>query len=378
VTVPFFSLSSRFPRYRSSIERQVTALFDRGDFVNGEPVREFEAQLAAYTGAMHVIAVGNASDGLAIALQAGGLGPGDEVIVPAITFMSSASSVVHAGGTPVFADINEQTYGLDPCSVSRALTRNTRAIMPVHLFHQTADLPALTALARRNNLFIIEDSAEAIGMWSQDRHAGCVGHVGVLSFFPTKTLGAFGDAGAIITNDNTIADSCRELRDHGRRPDDANVAVRVGHSSRLDSVQAVILLARLEHLDLEIAERAELADRYDDRLRALAPMVTLPRRVPRLYSHRIVFYTYVIESDAREDLAEYLARQGVATEKYYPAALHRQPAFYPLGYKPGSFPVAERVCARTLALPLYPGLSNDAIDYVCEAIAHFYARRSGA
>jgi dTDP-4-amino-4,6-dideoxygalactose transaminase len=244
--------------------------------------------------------------------------------------------------------------------------------MAVHLFHQPAQLPELLKIAEEHGLVMIEDSAESIGMWCDGRHTGLAGDAGVLSFFPTKTLGCLGDGGMVITKDDDTAEICRQLRDHGRQSGETGLVSRPGHSSRLDSIQAAVLLARMQVLDQEIERRAQLADLYSERLATLSPVVRVPRFVPRQYQCNGVWYVYVIECERRDDLAAFLAARGIFTETYYPLPLHLQPAFASWGHRIGDFPVAERVCSRTLALPLYPDLEEPQVDLVCEAIAEFY------
>ncbi len=246
--------------------------------------------------------------------------------------------------------------------------------MVVHLFHQPAQVPALLDIAHEYGLAVVEDSAESIGMWCNGSHTGLAGKAGVISFFPTKTLGCLGDGGMVITNDDGVAAVCRELRDHGRRSSDGMV-MRPGHSSRLDSVQAAILLTRLEALDQEIERRAWLAELYRRRLANLSAAVRVPTIVPRPYSCSGVWYVFVIECERRDQLAAFLAERGIVTETYYPMPLHLQPAFATWGYRAGDFPISEFVCSRTLALPLYPDLKEAEVNLVCDAIAQFYQER---
>lgn len=374
MNVPFFTAEGVLERRQGCLDRHLDELFERCDFVNGSLVGRLERAAEKYTGAKHAVGVGNASDGLMFALSAAGVEPGMEVIVPSLTFVSSASSVSHIGAKPVFADIDRETYGLSPESVRRVITPKTRALMAVHLFHQPARMPELAGIAREHGLVIVEDSAESIGMWCDGSHTGLAGKAGVISFFPTKTLGCFGDGGLVVTNDDAVAGECRELRDHGRRLGGDDLVIRPGHSSRLDSIQAAVLLARIEVLNQEIECRARLADLYSHRLAALSPSVRVPTFAPRPYQCSGAWYVYVIECERRDDLAAFLADRGIGTETYYPLPLHLQPAFATWGHRPGDFPVAEQVCARTLALPLYPDLREGQVNFVCDAISDFYVR----
>ncbi|MUL42031.1 DegT/DnrJ/EryC1/StrS family aminotransferase [Streptomonospora sp. PA3] len=383
--IPFFSQRAAFLRLWPDIRRHCRDVLDDGKFSHGRKVAEFEAALAEWTGARHVVGVNSATDALVLLLRAAGLRPGDEVVVPAFSFIASASAVALARGRPVFADIDPLTYALDPASAAEAVTERTRALMPVHLFCQPADMAALGSLAERRGLVVVEDSAEAIGMRWDGVHAGLLRAGGVLSFFPAKTLGALGDAGAVITDDPAIADTAAALRHHGRRghtvADFSRIATATslpGHNSKMDDLQAAVLLAKLPGLAADIRRRAELAAAYTERLRGLPGVVRLPTPVPRAVPTDPVFYVYLAEFERRDALADHLAAHGVGTETYYPLPLHLQPCFAHLGYRTGDFPNAEAACARALALPLYPDLTLAQIDRVCALIGRFYTGREPA
>ncbi|MGF1428816.1 DegT/DnrJ/EryC1/StrS family aminotransferase [Kitasatospora sp. LaBMicrA B282] len=375
--VPFFTQARSFEQLWPLIERHAVEVLDDGKFSHGRQVERLEAALAEYTGARHVIGVNSGTDALVLLLRAAGLRPGDEVVVPAFSFVASASSVVLAGGRPVFADIDPVSYALDPAALAERLTGRTRFVMPVHLFSRLADLTAIGALAERHGLTVLEDSAEAIGMRQGGRHAGLFGAGGVLSFFPTKTLGAIGDAGAVLTDDPELAATVAALRHHGRFgrtignfPAINTSTALPGCNSKMDDLQAAVLLAKLTRLDADIARRAELAAGYDERL-AGQPGVLRRPQVGGIEGQ--VFYVYLIEVERRDDLAAHLAGHGVETEVYYPSPLHLQPCFAELGHRVGDFPVAEAACTRTLALPLYPDLTEAEVDAVCALIRDFYA-----
>ena len=379
LTVPFFTQSATFSGLWPITRRHIVEVIQNGKYSHGRKVLELERALAAYTGAAHVVGVNSGTDALVLLLRACGLRPGDEVVVPAFSFIASASSVVLAGGKPVFADVEPDGYGLDPASVAAVAGPRARFVMPVHLFHHLADLAGLGEVARRLGLTVVEDSAEAIGMRHDGVHAGLLGAGGVLSFFPTKTLGALGDAGAVITNDPVIAETVGALRHHGRFgrtidhfPGISTGAGAVGVNSKMDDVQAAVLLAKLDRLDADIRRRAVLARRYADGLAGVPGVRKLPSVLPRRGSVRGVFYVYVVEVDRRDELAAHLARCGIGTETYYPTPLHLQPCFADLGHRPGDFPHAEAACRRTLALPLYPDLPFGDVDRVCAEIRSFY------
>jgi dTDP-4-amino-4,6-dideoxygalactose transaminase len=377
--LPFFTQSATFARLWPRIEANITEVIDRGKYSHGHLVAEFETALAERLGAAHVVGVNSGTDALVLLLLAAGLERGDDVVVPAFSFVASASSVALAHGRPVFADIDPVTYGIDPESADAVVTDRTRMIMPVHLFCQLADLGGIAEVAHRYALTVIEDSAEAIGMAWDGVHAGLHGAGGVLSFFPTKTLGALGDAGAIITNDSRIAETAGALRHHGRFgntldnfPGISTETTLPGFNSKMDDFQAAILLAKLTTLDADIARRAELADAYTERLTGCSGVRRLPTVVKRDVETTAVFYVYLIEVERRDDLVAHLAAHGVTTETYYPVPLHRQPCFAELGHRAGEFPHAEAACAHAVALPLYPDMADGDVDRVCELIRAFY------
>lgn len=372
MSVPFYSGAKSIRRDWPRISELLDSFFD-GGLTNGLLVREFEREVEKHTGASHAIAVNSATDALIIMLKASGIGEGDEVIVPSYTFFASASSIHHVGAKPVFVDIDPDTYNIDPTAIEAKLTAHTRAVMPVHLFTQMADMPAILEVASRNDLMVLEDSAEAIGMWCEGRHAGLVGRAGVLSFFPTKTLGALGDAGMILTDDGNLAELSRMLRVHGQSAHEPYVYNSIGYNSRMDDVQAAILIARLGHLKRDIAERKAIACLYDERLGNLAPWVRTPKRPQRSYATDGVHYVYLIEAEDRDGLVVHLHDRGVGTEVYYPTPLHLQPCFESLGYGHGDFPHAERASTRAVGLPLYSDLSVSQVEEVCDAIESFYA-----
>ncbi len=374
--IPFFSQARTFSRLWPVIETGLHQVANNGKYSHGAQVAELERRLCDYTGAAHVVGVNSGTDALTLLLRAGGLERGDGVVVPAFTFVATATSVVHAGGRPEFADIDPVTRQLCPESAAHAITRRTRAIMPVHLFDRMADMPAFAALAERHGLRLFEDSAEAIGMWQDGRHAGRHSSGGVLSFFPSKTLGAIGDAGAVVTDDAEIAGKVAALRHHGRpgATVDNFPAIRtgsalVGVNSKMDDLQAAVLIAKLTTLDLDIGRRAELAAAYTERLTGVPGIRALPGP---LRPGRDVCYVHVVEVDDRDRLAAALTAAGIGTEVYYPVPLHLQPCFADLGHRRGDFPHAEAACWQAIALPLYPDLELDDVDRVCAAIRRFY------
>ncbi|MGY3201288.1 DegT/DnrJ/EryC1/StrS family aminotransferase [Streptomyces sp. TE5632] len=390
--VPFFTQAESFERLWPRLSAYLDEVCESGTYSNGPKTAELEAALRAYTGARHAVAVGNGTDALVLLLRAAGIGPGDEVIVPAFSFFASASSVALAGAVPVFVDVDPLTYNLDPGAIEAAITPRTKAVMPVHLFCQPADMASVQAVAERHGLLVLEDSAEGVGMRLNGRHTGLIGAGGVLSFFPTKTLGALGDAGMVLTDDDALAGAVQRLRDHGRpalpppaagagkKPADAPAARAerarqgelAGTNSKMDELQAAALLTKLTTLDDDIRRRAVLADAYTRRLRGIPGVRRLPTVVERGEPVDPVFYVYLIETDRRDALVSHLAAAGIGTETYYPLPLHLQPCFAHLGHQEGDFPHAEAASHRTVALPLYPDLTLTQIGRVCDAVRSFF------
>lgn len=385
-SVPFFTQAESFERLWPRLSAYLDEVCESGTYSNGPRTAELEAALRAYTGARHAIAVGNGTDALVLLLRAAGIGYGDEVIVPAFSFFASASSVALVGAVPVFVDVDPLTYNLDPAALEAAVTERTKAVMPVHLFCQPADMTAVLTVAEQHGLLVLEDSAEGIGMRLNGRHTGLIGSGGVLSFFPTKTLGALGDAGMVLTDDDALAGAVQRLRDHGRpalapspapqaptaRAEYARQGELAGTNSKMDEIQAAALLTRLTTLDDDIRRRAVLADAYTRRLRGIPGVRRLPTVVERGEPVDPVFYVYLVETDRRDALVSHLAAAGIGTETYYPLPLHLQPCFAHLGHQEGDFPHAEAASHRTVALPLYPELTLTQLGRVCDAVRSFF------
>lgn len=379
-SIPFFSQAATFEQLWPSIEKALGDVFDSGKFSHGKQVGQLETELARYTGARHVIGVNSGTDALVLLLRACGLRPGDGVLVPAYSFFATASAVVLAGGRPQFVDIDPHTYAMDPEALDAAVTPRSRFVMPVHLFHTMADMAAVDAVARRHGLTVVEDSAEAIGMRRGRIHAGLHGRGGVLSFFPSKTLGAIGDAGAVLTDDPEIAETVAALRHHGRGgrtlndfPAISTESALPGANSKMDDIQAAVLLAKLPLLEAHIARRAALAAAYTARLRDMPGILRLPRTVAETPDDRDVHYVYLIETEHRDALVEHLGAQGIGTEVYYPLPLPHQPVFGHLDHRPGDFPHAEAAARRAVALPFHPDLRPGDLDRVCDTIGSFLA-----
>jgi dTDP-4-amino-4,6-dideoxygalactose transaminase len=358
--VPFVDLNAQRDSIKAEVDAAVLKVFDKGDFILGGAVEKFEADYAAYIGAKHAIGVGTGLDAIEIALRAYGVGPGDEVITAANTFIATVLAITAVGATPVFADMDRERYTIDPAALSAAITPKTRAIVPVHLYGQSVDLDGVLTVARRHDLLVIEDAAQAHGAKYRGTRVGTFGHAAAYSFYPAKNLGAYGDGGMITTNDDQAAAKMRLLGNYGQR-------VKYYHSitgtnSRLDTAQAAVLGVKLPHLDAWNAARRRHAAAYTARLKNV---VHTP--VPAADAEH-VFHLYVIETDRRDAMRDALKARGIDTGIHYPVPAHLQECVAYLGCKPGQFPVTEAAAGRILSLPMYAELSDAQIDYVCEGL----------
>jgi dTDP-4-amino-4,6-dideoxygalactose transaminase len=358
--IALVDLAAQFAEERNELMGVVEAALARGDWVGGEAVERLEAELAAACATSHAVALNSGTDALILGLRALGIGPGDEVITAPNSFIASAGAIAAVGAVPVFADVRDD-QNIDPQAVEAAITPRTRALMPVHLTGRMADMGALCAIAQRHGLAIIEDAAQSFGSRWQDRPAGSFGHVGCFSAHPLKNFNAAGDAGFAVTADAALAERMRRLRSHGLT--DRNSAPEWGLVSRLDTVQAEILLVRLRRLPSVIARRRRNAALYRQRLRVFVP----PCR-PEEFN---TFHLFVVQVDRRDALRDFLADRGIRSQVHYPIPIHLQPAAADLGHGPGAFPVAERQAGRILSLPIHQFLSEDDIKAVCDAVADF-------
>lgn len=362
-------LQSQYAHIKAEIDAGIQEVIDSAAFIKGPKVKSFQEHLEAYTGAEHVIPVGNGTDALQIALMGLGLKPGDEVITPTFTFIATAEVVALLGLTPVVVDVNWETMNMDVEAVRRAITPRTKAIVPVHLFGQCADLEALMALAEEHQLYVVEDACQAIGARytfsnGETKQAGTIGHIGCTSFFPSKNLGCYGDGGAIFTNDDTLADRMQAIANHGchvRYHHD-----EVGVNSRLDSIQAAILDAKLPHLDAYTAARQRAAAYYDKAF-ANNEKLLIPGRDPHS-THVFHQYTLRVVGVDRDQLREGLAERGIPAMIYYPVPLHQQKAYLDPRYKDGDFPVAERLAACVLSLPMHTELDEEQLAFITSSV----------
>lgn len=374
--VPLLDLGRHTAGLSEEVLAGLARVCESGQFVLGPPVTELEESIAKYCGVEHAVGCASGSDALLLALMAFDIGPGDEVIVPSFTFFATASAVTRLGAKPVFADIRPDTFNLDPADVRRKLSTNTRAILPVHLFGQCADMTALEGLADERNLPILEDAAQAIGAEFNGQRAGSMGEIGCFSFYPTKNLGGAGDGGMLTTRSADLADRLRLLRGHGMQPRYYHSVV--GVNSRLDSFQAVVLNCKLPHLDQWTRQRQAIADQYAELFVAegLDQKVVLPRASQ---GNRHVWNQYVIRvPDGRRDaLRGYLAEARIGSEIYYPLGLHEQACFRFLDYAPTDLPQTYRASREVLALPIFPGLTTAEQERVVGRIGEFLNRAAG-
>ena len=368
MNVPLLDLKAQYKTIKSEVMAAVEAVCDEQGFILGPRVAEFEQALAKYVGAGHAVGCASGTDAIVLALMAVGVGQGDEVVTVPFTFFATAGSISRLGAKPVFVDIRPDTFNMDPGQVDEKISARTKAIMPVHLFGQCADMKAINEIAKRKRVRVIEDAAQAIGAAQDGTRAGALGDAGCLSFFPSKNLGGFGDGGAVTTNDKGLSEAVAMLRVHGSKV--KYVHERVGFNSRLDALQAAILRVKLNHLNTWAAGRQRNAARYERLFRdaGLLERVTLPKTEQ---GNLHVYNQFTIRVPKRDELRAYLKDKGIGTEVYYPIPLHLQGCYRELGHQKGSFPVSEKACEEVLALPIYAELTEDQQAYVVRTIAEF-------
>lgn len=371
MNVPLLDLKAQFRSIKAEVLSVMEAVCDEQGFVLGPRVADFEKATKEYIGSGHAIGCASGSDALLLALMALGVKAGDEVITVPFTFFATAGAISRLGAKPVFVDIEPRSFNIDPGTIERAITPRTKAIIPVHLFGQCADMRAINELARRKNLRVIEDACQAIGAEQDGKRAGVLADVGCFSFFPTKNLGGFGDGGLMTTNDPTLAETLSMLRVHGSRVRYLHEAV--GINSRLDALQAAILHVKLKYLDRWTESRRRNAERYQ-RLFSQANLLELVRLPVTADGNFHVYNQYTVRVRQRDELRNFLKEKGVGTEVYYPLPMHLQNCYCDLGYHKGSFPVSERAAEEVLSLPIYAELTEDHQAYVVQMIGEFYRR----
>jgi dTDP-4-amino-4,6-dideoxygalactose transaminase len=371
MNVPLLDLQGQYETIRDEVRAAVDKVFDSQHFVLGAEVQALEEEIARYSQTKYAIGCASGSDALLLSMMSCGIRPGDEVVTTPFSFFATASAIARLGARPVFVDIDEQTYNIDPALVAQAISARTKAIIPVHMYGQCADMTPLIALGERHGIPLVEDAAQAIGAEDRGRRAGSMGMIGCFSFYPTKNLGGAGDGGMLVTSDLEHARRLHQLRVHGEEKRYFHKVV--GVNSRLDALQAAVLRAKLPHLDGWTSARQRNAQQYEIMFAdaGLSDRIDLPFMATGV---RHIFHQFVIRvRDGRRDaLREHLRERGVGTEVYYPVPLHLQECFAYLGYGEGSFPIAEAAARETLALPIYPELTSEQQDYVVSAIKDFF------
>jgi dTDP-4-amino-4,6-dideoxygalactose transaminase len=365
MNIPMLDLSRQHAAIREEVRAAIDRCIDTSSFILGKTVQQFEANLANWCGVKHALGISSGTDALLIALMALDIGPGDEVIIPPFTFFATAGVVSRVGAVPIFADIDPATFNIAPSAIEKAITHKTKAIIPVHLFGQAADMTPIMEIAARHRLHVIEDVAQAIGAKDEGRMAGSIGAIGCLSFYPTKNLGAFGDAGAVLTNDDDLAERLKVLRVHGQT--DEYRHQYVGGNFRIDAMQAAVLDIKLKHLSEYEAGRRAAAKKYEQLLKGLP--ITLPREADGKHH---VYNQYTIRSSQRDALNAHMKASGIGHRVYYPLPLHLQPCFSPLGYRRGEMPESERAADEVVSLPMYPEIPGEHLEKTAEVIRAFF------
>jgi len=367
--IKFSGLQKQYKSIKKEIDSAIKKVLAQGEFVGGIVVEDFEKKMAEFCGTKYAVSVNSGTDALFLSLKALGIGPGDEVITTPFTFIATAEVIANLGAKPVFVDIDPKTFNIDSLKIEKAITAKTKAIIPVHLFGQMADMDEIMKIAELHNLFVVEDAAQSAGAEYSGKKAGSIGDLGCLSFFPSKNLGAYGDGGMVLTNNGILADKIRLLKSHGSDPENKYLNVALGVNSRLDSIQAAILNAKLKSLNKWNKKRSVLAGNYSKKIKTLSGIV--PPFVSIKRNH--IFYAYVVLAQKRNELKKYLEETGIPTLIYYPLPLHLQPVLSYLGYKKGDFPAAEKAAKEVLSLPIYPELSASEQHSIIQKIKDFYA-----
>ncbi len=365
-------LKSQYTKIKTEVDQKIADVIEKVEFINGSEVKLFKQELAEYLKVKHVIPCGNGTDALQIAMMALGLQQGDEVISSDFTFIATVETIALLKLTPVMVDVRPDTFCIDPDCIEKAITSKTKAIMPVHLFGQCSDMDRIMEIAEKHNLFVIEDTAQAIGSdfiseknWT--KKAGTIGHIGCTSFFPSKNLGCYGDGGAIFTNDDELAEKISSIVNHGMKV--RYYHDNIGVNSRLDTIQAAILRVKLPHLDEYNLARLKAADYYDKAF-ADCTKITTPVRSPKS-THTFHQYTVVLNNVDRKALMEHLNNKGIASAVYYPVALHNQKAFQDFKYNPEDYPVTDKLCETVLSLPMNTELDSETLKYITDSVLEF-------
>jgi len=392
--IPLINLKKQYESIKDEVDKAVSEVLSSAQYIMGTNVRKFEKEFSEYLGVNHSISVGNGTDALIIALKALGIGEGDEVITTPWTFFATAESISFVGATPVFVDVRLDTFNIDPSKIEEKITPKTKAIMVVHIFGQPADMDEINRIAKKHNLYVIEDAAQAVGSEYKGQKIGTLSDIATFSFFPTKNLGCAGDGGIIVTNDDNLATICRALRTHGsgengqkayniihnideniNQEDNADNTVYnplkyynylIGHNSRLDEIQAAILRVKLKYLNEWNDKRRENAKFYNENLKDTRLVTPYEEN-----NVKHIYHLYILQSEKREEIVEFLNRKGIATGIYYPVPLHLQKAYKDLGYKEGDLLNAEYLSHRTFAIPMFAELTDEEKKYIVNSIKEF-------
>lgn len=395
MNVKILDLTRQYELIQEEVEAAVCEQMRTGMYIGGRAVADFEKKFAEYIGVKHAISVNSGTDALIIALKALGIKEGDEVITTPFTFFATAETVAMVGATPVFVDVDEATYNIDPSKIEEKITERTKAILPVHIFGQPANLNKIRDIANKYNLLVIEDACQAVGAALEGKRVGSIGDVGCFSFFPTKNLGGFGDGGMITTNDDNIATVCRAFKEHGMAQNGAKARYildgveddlagtvspdglynpykyynyLIAYNSRLDAIQARVLDIKLDYLDGFNSKRTEIANFYEKELSSCVGIIT-----PKVKEGMTpVWHQYAFRCDKKDEMGNFLASKGVGSAAFYPVPLHLQKAFAYLGYKEGDLPVAEMITKQTVCLPIFPELKQDELEYVVACVKEFF------
>jgi dTDP-4-amino-4,6-dideoxygalactose transaminase len=370
MNVPLLDLKAQYAAIKADVDAAIAEVMESQHFILGPKVEQCEAEIARYSNASFGIGVSSGSDALLVCLMAENIGDGDEVITTPYTFFATAGAIARLGARPVFVDIDPETYNLDVNQIAARITSRTRAIIPVHLYGQMAEMEPVMRIAQQHGLIVIEDGAQAIGAAHAGRRAGSIGHYGCFSFFPSKNLGAVGDGGMIVTNDAARAEKLKTLRAHGSKPKYYHRII--GGNFRLDAIQAAVVSAKLPYLDQWTAARQRNAANYD----RLFAEVGLGIGLPKVATDRHIFNQYVVRLSERDQVQSDLKKRGIGTEVYYPIPMHLQDCFAYLGHQAGDFPESERAAKETLALPIHPELTPEQAKYVVECVCESVASRT--
>jgi dTDP-4-amino-4,6-dideoxygalactose transaminase len=366
MNIPFLSFVPMHSSIKTEMMNAFEKVYDSYWYVNGESVTNFEKEYATFNQVENAIGVSNGLDALYLALKTVGVKAGDEVIVPSNTYIATALAVTYIGATPIFVEPNIDTYNISPKNIEAAITSKTKAIMPVHLYGQCCEMEEIMAIAKKYNLFVIEDNAQSQGSSFNNKLAGAWGHINGTSFYPGKNLGAIGDAGAVTTNDANYATQIKSLRNYGSSKKYYNEVI--GHNMRLDELQAALLSVKLQHLSNWTLQRQQIANWYNEALKDVAEII-----LPKVHQNAThVYHLFIIRTNKRDELQQYLTQQGIGTMIHYPMPPHLQEAYSFLGHKKGDFPIAEELANTMLSIPLYPGMTQEQTQQVANAIKQFF------